>query len=168
MRIRSVDPSDAEEIARIYNHYIANSHATFELELLEAHDIEVRINEALEGNFPYLVWEADGHIFGYAYGRQFRPRPAYKRSIETSVYVEQGGEGKGIGTSLYKALLTEIRDRDFHTIIAGISLPNDASVRLHEKFGFEKVAHFCEVGFKFDRWIDVGYWQLFLDRTAAN
>jgi phosphinothricin acetyltransferase len=78
------------------------------------------------------------------------------------VYVKRGSEGRNVGTLLYESLLDEIRKGDFHAVIGGISLPNDASVRLHEKFGFEKVAHFREVGRKFGRWIDVGYWQLLI------
>lgn len=164
MEIRPVRPEDASQIADIYNHYIATSHATFEVEPISSGEILCRINAETDSGYPFLVCLAAGEIVGYAYGHQFRARPAYRHSVEVSVYIKPGHDGKGIGTSIYAELFTEIKRADFHAIIAGISLPNDASVRLHEKFGMEKVAHFREVGRKFDRWIDVGYWELILDK----
>jgi len=83
-------------------------------------------------------------------------------SVESTVYVAASHEGRGIGTALYTALLADLRARGMHMVVGGIALPNDGSVKLHEKFGFKKVAHFEHAGTKFDRWIDVGYWQLFL------
>src|SRR4029077_5021381 len=102
------------------------------------------------------------------YGRRYRPRFAYLHSIEISVYVKHGSGKQNIGTNLYESLIAEIRQKDLHAVIGGISLPNDASVRLHEKFGFEKVAHFREVGRKFGRWIDVGYWELILPKSPVE
>ena len=160
MNIRKAAIEDAAQIAEIYNYYIKTSHATFELETIDSNEMENRIRETFQKNYPFFVCEENEEIVGYAYGRMFRPRRAYLHSIEVSVYIRKGSEGKQIGTRLYEKLLHEILQNDFHAIIAGISLPNDASIRLHEKFGFEKVAHFREVGFKFERWIDVGYWEL--------
>jgi L-amino acid N-acyltransferase YncA len=160
MNIRTVTLADAAQVAEIYNYYIKTSHATFELETIDSVEMENRISETFQKNYPFFVCEENEEIVGYVYGRMFRPRRAYLHSIEVSVYIKNGAEGKGIGTMLYQRLFSEILQRDFHAIIAGISLPNDASVKLHEKFGFEKVAHFREVGFKFGRWIDVGYWEL--------
>ncbi len=162
MNIRPARSDDAGQIAAIYDHYITTSHATFEMEPIDGAEMLQRMNDGWAAGYPFLVCERDAEILGYAYGRQFRPRRAYLHSIEVSVYIKKDKEGKGIGSLLYQALFDEIRNKNFHTIIAGISLPNDASIRLHEKFGFNKVAHFCEVGRKFDRWIDVGYWQLLL------
>jgi phosphinothricin acetyltransferase len=164
MNIRFVTLDDAAQLAEIYNYYIETSHATFEVDTIDAAEMKDRIGETLEKNYPFFVCEESGEILGYAYGRMFRPRRAYRHSIEVSVYIKNGEEGKGIGTALYQKLFAEISQRDFHVIIAGISLPNDASVKLHEKFGFEKVAHFREVGFKFGRWIDVAYWELLSQR----
>lgn len=160
MEIRPASPADALQIAEIYNHYIATSHATFEINPIHANEMLRRMEDGRAADYPFLVCQEKGEIVGYAYGRQFRSRRAYKYSIEISVYIRPGHEEKSIGTLLYENLFSEIKSRDFHAVVAGISLPNDASVRLHEKFGFEKVAHFREVGRKFDRWIDVGYWQL--------
>ena len=128
-----------------------------------------RIEEGQAAGYPFLVGHFGNEIVGYAYGRRFRPRFAYLHSIEVSVYVKHGNRGQQIGTLLYQALLSEIRQKDFHAVIGGISLPNDASVRLHERFGFEKVAHFREVGRKFGRWIDAGAdWQLPNDPRRRN
>jgi len=160
MNIRKATFADAAQIAEIYNYYIKTSHATFELETIDAAEMQNRIGETFQKNYPFFVCVENAEIIGYAYGRYFRPRRAYMHSIEVSVYIKNGAEGKGVGTRLYEKLFADILQKDFHAIIAGISLPNDASIKLHEKFGFEKVAHFREVGFKFGRWIDVGYWEL--------
>ena len=164
MNIRPANSVDARQIAEIYNHYIATSHATFELDPIDSDEMLRRMADGWASRYPFIVCDCDSQIVGYAYGHQFRPRRAYMHSIEVSVYIRPGHERKNIGTMLYKELFSEIRSRDFHVIVAGISLPNTASVRLHEKFAFEKVAHFREVGRKFDRWIDVGYWQLDLHK----
>jgi L-amino acid N-acyltransferase YncA len=162
MAVRPANPDDASAVAEIYNHYIETSHATFELDLIDASDMLDRMNAGWKVGYPFLVYETEGEITGYAHGRQYRPRRAYLHSIEISVYVKPGHEGRSIGTKLYESLFEEIGKGDFHAVIAGISLPNEPSIRLHERFGMTKVAHFVEVGYKFERWIDVGYWQLLL------
>ena len=157
--IRKVTLEDAGEISEIYNHYILNSIATFETIAIGVEEMQNRIR-LVQQNFPWLVFESDGEILGYAYATEWRARRAYKRTVESTVYLRQDAFNKGIGTKLYKALLKELKKMKVHAVIGGISLPNDASVALHEKFKFEKVAHFKEVGFKFNKWIDVGYWEL--------
>ena len=167
MNIRTVELTDAPQIAEIYNYYIKTSIATFETEPIDAAEMEKRIADTLAGNYPFLVAEGAGEageILGFAYGHQFRARDAYRHSVEISVYIKEGHGGKGIGALLYERLFAEIARGDFHAVIAGISLPNEASVRLHEKFGMARIAHFKEVGFKFDRWIDTGYWQKVLNK----
>ena len=164
MTIRYALDRDAEAISEIYNQYISASIATFEVEQINAEVGLGRIRACLDLGYPYLVAEDNDKIVGYAYAHQYRPRPAYGKTVEVSIYARPGFEGRGVASALYKQLLPEIFKAGFHTILAGIALPNDASVRLHEKFGFQKVAHLSEVGRKFDRWIDVGYWQL----TAEN
>lgn len=159
MNIRPVKPEDAAAIADIYNHYIQNTHQTFETEPLSAEEMADRIAEYAE-QYPYFVAEGeDGEIVGYAYGARFKLRRAYDFSVEVSVYVRNEAKQKGIGSQLYEALFKALKETDTHAIMAGISLPNDPSVRFHEKFGFEKVAHFREVGYKLGRWVDVGFWQ---------
>lgn len=151
MNIRPAILSDAAEVAAIYNLYIATSHATFEIESVSIGEIEGRMREIDRCGYPFLICENGGETTGYAYGQPFKSRAAYRHAIEVSVYIKNGFEGRGIGKMLYDRLFPEILKGDYHAIIAGISPPNDASVRLHEKYGFEKVAHFHEVGFKFGR-----------------
>jgi phosphinothricin acetyltransferase len=160
MDIRDAAPIDAGEICEIFNYYVANSHATFETEPVESAEMARRVRETQAEGHPFLVAEDAGKIMGYAYGHRFRAREAYRRSVEVSIYIRFGCEGKGIGKLLYARLIASLKDAGYHAVIAGISLPNEASVRLHEGFGFTKVAHFREVGRKFGRWIDVGYWEL--------
>jgi phosphinothricin acetyltransferase len=155
--IREATFSDAKAIADIYNYYIMNTIITFELDPLPPEEIVKRMEKYKEVG-PYLVIEADGEIIGYAYVSKFRERPAYEHSVETSIYLKNGCSGKGLGTRLYSELLSQVALQR-HAIIGGIALPNEASVRLHERCGFKKVAHFSEVGRKFGKWIDVGFWR---------
>ncbi len=159
MNIRKVKLEDAEQIAGIYNYYIQNTHHTFETAPLTAEVMEKRISKVTE-DYPYLVAKDDGEILGYAYATQFKLRQAYAFSAEVSIYVKNDAKKRGIGTQLYTELFEELRDSDIHTMLAGIALPNDGSVKFHEKLGFEKVAHFKEIGYKLGRWIDVGYWEM--------
>ncbi len=161
MNIRQANIADAVQIGEIYNFYVENSHHTFETEAVTLGEMQDRINTIVK-KYPYFVAEEDGEILAYAYAAQYKSRRAYNLSTEISVYVKNGAKGKGLGTKLYKKLFKELSKTDVHAIIAGISLPNETSVKLHERFGMEKVAHFREVGFKFGKWIDVGYWELIL------
>lgn len=166
MRVRDAEPGDAEAIAEIYYYYILNSHATFELDPIDAVEMLRRIENSVEHGLPFLVADSDEKIVGYAHAQPYKQRAAYKRSVEISVYISPASTATGIGSALYARLFERLGSLDIHAVIGGISLPNDASVRLHEKFGMTKVAHFREVGNKFGRWIDVGYWQLVLpDRS---
>jgi phosphinothricin acetyltransferase len=124
--------------------------------------ILARMKEVKASGLPWLVAEADGIFAGYAYASKWKGRCAYRFSVETTVYLAEQAQGRGIGTKLYRVLLAELRRRKFHVAVGGIALPNRASVRLHEKLGFRKTAHFKEIGYKFKKWIDVGYWQLTL------
>ena len=155
--IRKVSYSDAATIAEIYNYYIRNTIITFEMEPVTPDEIAARIAKCLEIG-PYLVYEADGEVIGYAYISKFRERKAYENTVESTIYLKNGLGGKGLGFQLYSELLSRVASQ-YHTITAGIALPNDTSVRLHEKCGFIKVGHFSEVGRKFGKWIDVGFWQ---------
>ena len=160
--VRAAIATDADAIARIYNYYVENTVITFEEEAVSAADMAARIAEAQGLSLPWLVAEVDGSVAGYAYARRWRPRSAYRYSAETTIYLARGYEGRSIGTTLYSALLPLLRERGIHVAIGGVALPNDASVALHEKLGFERVATFRQVGFKHDRWVDVAYWQLVL------
>jgi L-amino acid N-acyltransferase YncA len=159
MNVRKVKIEDGRQIAEIYNFYISNTHHTFETESVSFAEMEKRISETIK-SYPFLVCEETDEILAYAYAARYKSRNAYQHSVEVSVYVKHGLNGKGIGNRLYQKLFAELGQKDFRAVIAGIALPNAASIKLHEKFGFEKVAHFREVGFKLGRWIDVGYWEL--------
>lgn len=159
--IRKVKLEDAEALTEIYNHYIRTSGATFEEIEIPKEEMQSRIQQIhLKDNYPYIVFEKDGNILGYAYASKFRERLAYRFSTESTVYVHPDHFGKGLGKQLYAELIDLIKLADFHSIIGVITLPNDASIALHEKFGFKKVGHFSEVGFKFNQWMDVGFWEL--------
>ena len=158
--IRPATAADAACIAAIYNHYIATTTISFEEEPVTAADMAQRIADVGASRLPWLVMFDGDKLIGYAYATKWRVRAAYRFAVESSVYLDPEHAGKGAGTMLYEALLAELRGRGLHVAIGGIAQPNEASVRLHERLGFRKVAHFSEVGMKFGRWIDVGYWQL--------
>ncbi len=151
---------DAAAIARIYNYYVTDTIVTFEEEPVGEHEIVDRIVEVQSAGLPWLVAEQGQDIVGYAYASKWKGRIGYRFAVEVTVYLDQGFVKRGVGSLLYAELLKQLKAAGVRTAIGGIALPNDASVRVHEKFGFEKVAHFKDNGIKFDRWIDVGYWQL--------
>ncbi len=161
LRIRAVLPSDAIAIAAIYNWYIANTVITFE-ECAVSSDTMAERMESIEPATPWYVIEEEDEVLGYAYAAPWKARTAYRNSRETSVYLHRDAGGRGLGTLLYKHLINEMRQTPIHLLIAGIALPNPASIALHEALGFTPVGRFNEVGRKFDRWVDVGYWQLAL------
>lgn len=160
--VREATLVDAGAVSEIYNHYILNTVVTFEEEAVSPSEMGQRINTVWSASLPWLVAEMDGRVAGYAYAGKWNGRCAYKFSAEITVYLAAADVGRGLGALLYEALFAILRDRGMHAVIGGIALPNEASVRLHEKFGMERVALFREVGFKFGRWIDVGYWQRLL------
>lgn len=157
--IRSASPRDAAALAAIYNHYVAGTVISFETEPVSARAMAARVRAVLAGH-PWLVREEAGELLGYAYASPWKAREAYRFAVETTVYVAAGQARRGVGSSLYQALLADLRGRGFHTALGGIALPNEASVALHERFGFTQVAHLPEVGWKLGRWVDVGYWAL--------
>ena len=158
--IRAALPADAAAICAIYNHYVTTTAITFEEAAVAEPDMAQRISDVATAALPWLVVEVDGVVVGYAYATKWRARVAYRYSVESTVYVDKDHGGQGLGRAVYTALLDCLRERNLRLVIGGIALPNEASVGLHERLGFRKVAHFSEVGMKFGRWIDVGYWEL--------
>lgn len=156
--IRAVQPKDTSAICTIYNYYIENTVITFEEETLDNPTMAKRITEYTE-NFPWLVFEENDRILGYCYAAKYGKRSAYRFSVEVSVYINKDAHRRGIGSLLYQELIKLLKHKDVHLLVAGIALPNESSVGIHEKLGFRKVAHFHEIGFKFNQWIDVGYWE---------
>jgi len=159
MNLRPATALDAAPICAIYNPYVANTSISFEEDPVSEQEMARRIADVGAAGLPWLVLEIDGRIAGYAYATRWRVRPAYRTSVESTIYLDPAFAGRGLGRLLYGALLDELRQRDVHMVIGGIALPNENSVALHEKLGFRKVAHFSEVGMKFGRWTDVGYWE---------
>ena len=160
--IRPALAADADAIARIYNYYIRNTVCTFEEQTITPQAIAERVQNVTSASLPWLLAESSGRIVGYAYASQWKNRSAYRYSVESTIYLDPDALGVGFGSQLYESLLANLVHLKIHAVIGGIALPNPASVRLHERFGFQKIAHFEEVGYKFGQWIDVGYWQLIL------
>jgi len=157
--IRKIQAEDAAQICEIYNYYILNTIITFEESTVSTAEMRSRIIQTIQKH-PWIVYEQNNRIFGYAYASEWKSRCAYKHSVETTVYLRNEAKGNGLGTLLYQELIDQLRNKNIHAAIGGIALPNDASVALHEKLGFVKIGQFREVGYKFDNWIDVGYWEL--------
>jgi L-amino acid N-acyltransferase YncA len=157
--IRAVESSDSDTLAEIYNHYVLGTVVTFEEDPIDGSEMEQRIGAVRSATLPWLVAEKDGRAVGYAYASPWKARSAYRFSVEVTVYLAQDIARNGIGSMHYGELLSILHRLGAQVVIGGIALPNDASVALHEKYGFKKVAHFQEVGFKFNQWIDVGYWE---------
>ena len=166
--VRTAVASDAAAIAAIYNVYVRDTVITFEVDPVSDDDMAARIAKVEAAGLPYLVAEDPGAVVGFAYAAPFRERAAYVHSLESTVYLAEGVVGRGTGSLLYVELLKRLSGltsagsphAPVHRVYAGIALPNSASVAVHEKFGFRRVAVLGEVGRKFDRWIDVGYWEL--------
>ncbi len=159
MKIRKAVLPDSKEICDIYNYYINNTIVTFEKQSISVNEMNNRVS-SVKQQHPWLVCELNKKVIDYAYANAWRTREAYKNTVESAVYIHPEFISKGVDTLLYRELINQLQKTNIHAIIGGISLPNKASIALHEKFGFEKVAHFKEVGFKFNKWIDVGYWEL--------
>ncbi len=158
IRIRPVQPGDAESIARIYAPYVEESAITFELDAPGAGTMRERIL-AVTARFSWLVAELDGILCGYAYADLYRTRAAYRWAVETTVYVDRDMPRRGIGRALYAPLIEASTAAGFVTALGVIALPNDASVALHEAMGFVHAGTQTGVGYKFDRWHDIGFWQ---------
>lgn len=157
--IRTVRIEDAPGILDIYSHYVENTIISFETVTPDLKEMERRILEALE-SFDWIVYEMDGCVAGYACYTKFRERKAYDYSCETTVYVHKDVTGKGIGSDLYNQLIMRLKKTSKAVAIGRIALPNEASVKLHEKLGFRNVGILKNVGRKFNKWIDVGYWEI--------
>lgn len=159
MKVRRASADDAAAIASIYAPYVTASIVSFETNAPDEAEIAGRIAEGAD-LYPWLVaCEGDAPAAGYAYACAFRPRPAYRFTVETSVYVADGAHRRGIGTLLYRALLPVLEAQGFAQAIAAITLPNEASVTLHERLGFSQIGTYEKVGFKFREWRSVGLWQ---------
>ncbi len=159
MDIRRALPADLPAVAEIYGREAREGHATFDLEPRPMEMWEARLEERSD---HFLVADDGGTVTGYATSSSFRPKPAYAHTRETTVYVAPGQQGRGTGRALYDALLARLATDDVHLVVAGVALPNPASLALHRACGFAKVGVMREVGFKHGRWIDVAWLQKLL------
>jgi phosphinothricin acetyltransferase len=159
-RIRPATEADAAQIQAIYAPIVQETHISFEYEVPSVEEIAGRIRGKLV-KYPWLVAvRPDGLILGYAYAGQWRERTAYSWVAETTIYTHAEARRGGVARGLYTALLGALRVQGYCQAIAGVSLPNEASVRFHESMGFIYAGNFAKVGYKFGRWIDVAFWQL--------
>lgn len=163
--IRLANPTDAVAMLAIYAPYIRNTSLTFETGVPAVADFANRIRLYME-NWPWLLYEKDGQVVGFAYASRYRERDAYQWSVECSVYVHDDHLRSGIGRALYEALFFILKAQGFTNVYAVINLPNDRSVAFHEKMGFKYFATYEKVGYKLGKWKDVGWWQLQLNEYA--
>jgi L-amino acid N-acyltransferase YncA len=159
MDIRRALPADLPAVAEIYGREAREGHATFDHEPRPMEFWE----DKLAGDDHFLVAEDEGIVVGWVSSAPYRPKPAYRHTRETTVYVAPGHQGLGTGRRMYDALLALLRSDGVHAVVAGVALPNPASQRLHEACGFEQVGVMRQVGRKFDRWIDLAWYSLVLD-----
>ena len=157
--IRKATLADTSALLEIYNYYVMHTTVTFDEVALSLNAFIEKLELILK-DYPCIVFEDNNEILGFAYGSKFRPKPAYNYTVESTVYVKNGAHGKQIGSKLYTELIEQLKQRNFKSVLGVLTIPNPASVKLHEKFGFTQVAHLKEVGFKFDAWLDVGIFQL--------
>jgi L-amino acid N-acyltransferase YncA len=157
--IRLARPSDAEAMLEIYAPIVLETWISFELTPPSVEELRERIRLTLE-HAPWLVYEQDGKVAGYAYAKQFWPRPAYQWAVEVTVYVHPQHQGHGVGQALYQSLFRLLRAQGYCKALAIIALPNPASIALHQKLGFTSVGVFHSVGYKLGGWRDTSWWEL--------
>ena len=162
-KIRLARPEDTTQILEIYRPHVLDTATSFETELPSISEFHGRIGDTLI-KFPWLVYEIEKQVIGYAYAGPHRSRCAYGWSVESTAYVSSRHHGKGVGTKLYSQLFKLLKTQGAVNVFAGITQPNLASVRLHESLGFVQIGTFKDIGFKLGKWWDVGWWQLQLQK----
>ena len=165
--VRVATVSDATAIAEIYAPAVRDSFISFEADPPAPDEMARRIDQTLQTH-PWLVAEHEGEVTGYAYASKHRERAAYRWAVDVAVYIRGDRHRTGIGRALYERLIEILRMQGFHTAFAGIALPNPASIRLHEAFGFKLIGTYKEVGFKGGQWLDVGWWELILSDAGLS
>ena len=167
VRIRLANDTDADAIASIYRPIVEQTSISFETVAPDRYEMARRIVETLR-HYPWLVCEGDGHVIGYAYAARHRVRAAYQWSVDTSVYTDRPYRRLGVGRGLYLSLFGILAAQGYFNAYAGIALPNDSSVALHESMGFEPLGVYRRVGYKLGEWRDVGWWQLNIREHEAT
>jgi len=167
--VRAATVDDLSAVNDIYNQYVAETHYTFDVDPMTPDARrEWFTHYDTSGRYRLLVVVSDGAVIGYASSSRFRPKPAYETSVETSVYLAPDSVGRGAGSRLYEVLFKALEREDVHRAYAGIALPNPASIGLHGRFGFKRVAHFTEQGRKFGRYWDVAWYEKPIGAKAAD
>ncbi|MDR0507659.1 MAG: GNAT family N-acetyltransferase [Dysgonamonadaceae bacterium] len=161
--LRKAVISDAGCIVNIYNYYVENTTITFHEDKVSINEMEQKIENILNKNYPFIVLEEDGYIAGYALLNDWRPHHAYKITLETSIYLDPCFVGRGLGIALYKELINNAKDLGIHSLIGVLSIPNEASRKIHTKLGFQLAGIIREAGLKFGQLIDVEFWQLIIN-----
>jgi phosphinothricin acetyltransferase len=160
VEIRPASDSDLPSLNEVYNHYVATTHVTFDIEPVTPDERRAWFRHyAATGRHRLFVAVEDGSVVGFASSSRFRAKAAYDTSVETTVYVAPGVVGRGVGAMLYDELFAALSSEDLHRAYAGIALPNPGSIRLHERFGFSRIAVYAEVGRKFGRYWDVAWYE---------
>lgn len=153
--------NDVSEITRIYAHYVTHTVVTFDTKVPSEKEMCERLQTIIR-NCPAWVCVEEGKIAGYCYAHEWKTKKAYSATAETTIYLHPDYLRKGYGRILMEQLIKDCRERSYHTLVACITIPNEPSVKLHEKLGFKQVSHFHEVGRKFDKWLDVADYELIL------
>jgi phosphinothricin acetyltransferase len=167
VRVRLARAGDGDALAALYAPMVTETAVTFELEPPSGAEMARRVAATLPSH-PWLVIDDETGVLGYAYAHRFHERAAYDWSVETSIYIDASQRGRGVGRSLYTALITVLRAQGYRQAVAGIALPNPASVKLHEAVGFEHVGDYHRVGWKHGAWHDVGMWALDLQPDGGS
>ena len=167
--VRRASEADLPALLDIYNYYVTNTHITFDLEPRTLAERSVWFSQfAMRGRYQCFVAEEDGNVIGWASSSRFKDRAAYDTSVETTVYLAPSMTGRGIGSPLYQALFSALSNQDVHRAYGAIATPNPASIRLHEKIGFERVATYREVGRKFSRFWDVEVYERAIGESPSK
>ncbi len=161
--IRNVTSQDIDAITDIYNWYITNSTATFEIDPISRQEMAERVAGFTSEGMPYMVFESDGMVWGYCYAHRWKQRAAYRHTLETTVYLHHEHLHKGVGRQLMEKLIADCRATGYKALIACITEGNEASCALHRALGFQQVSHFKDVGRKFDKWLGISDFELLLD-----
>lgn len=158
---------DGQAVLDIFNHAILHTNALYEYKPKTLAEIKLWFESKAKANFPVLgLIDSDSQLLGFGSYGHFRPHAAFLYSVEHSIYIQQDHQGQGLGKMLLRALIDSARNNQFHTMIAGIDSTNNASIALHQQFGFEYAGTIQQVGYKFDRWLDLVFYQLLLSQAS--
>ncbi len=160
--IRKYHPKNLQSIVDILNYYVKNDACIFQVEPYTFDEIEKKF-EIIQATYPIFIEEKDNKVIGFSYGARWCDKPAYAKSVETTIYIHPDYLHAGIGEPLYRKLIETLTQMNFHLLVAGMTMPNLGSQRLHEKLGFERVGEFKEAGMKFGKWHNVGFWQMVIN-----